>query len=257
MFQIFLNNFFSFDFLIFIIAIFNLVLVFRTRHLVKDVLATLKPQGYLPGGEHSSKKIKEHYELYLSPEGEQILQEKQRKTNFSYTLFENITTLFPLMGILGTVISLIPMVNEMSSSIAQSNLFFSALTSTFWGIVFAIIFKAINGFVQSELDFSNKLTDLYFERNSLLFDLESKNKNDYTIKNRLVSEKKLTDFKLDYPIFKKDNKHDLENIEKNNAASNQTISDDPLSNNKIVEEETKPELQKDNTKRNLFEEDFE
>lgn len=256
MFQIFLNNFFSFDFLIFIVAILNLVLVFRTRHLVKDVLTTLKPQGYLPGGEHSSNKIKEHYELYLSPEGEQILQEKQRKTNFSYTLFENITTLFPLMGILGTVISLIPMVNEMSSSIAQSNLFFSALTSTFWGIVFAIIFKAINGFVQSELDFSNKLTDLYFERNSLLFDSENKN-NDYAKRNRFVSEKKLTEFKLDYPIFKKDIKHDLDNIEKNNAASNQTVSDDPLSNNKIIEEETKSKLKKDNTKRNLFEEDFE
>ena len=73
------------------------------------------------------------------------------------------------MGLLGTVLSLLPMVNSMGDLGAQTGSFFLALTSTFWGIVFAIIFKAINGVVEAEIDYCNKLTDLYFSRNSVLF----------------------------------------------------------------------------------------
>lgn len=225
-------------------AVFNLILVFRTRYLVKDVLATLKPQGYLPGGQQYSNKMKEHYDLYLSPKGEQILQEKQRKTNFSYTLFENITSIFPLMGILGTVISLIPMVNEISSSVNQTNLFFAALTSTFWGIIFAIVFKAVNGLLQAELDFCNKLTDLYFERNSLLFDLENKN-NKISSNSYLNTRHDLSKFKLDYPFFDKKNDQDKENqaeVNDEEKAREEVLVNDSMNqslstNNEIVEEE--------------------
>lgn len=169
MLKIFLGNFYKFDFLIFALAVLTLFLIFRTRHLVKDVLKTLKPEGYLPAGKVDSDQMKAHYDLYLSPEGEKILQEKQRKTNLSYTLFVNVTSIFPLMGLLGTVISLLPMVKIMGDLDAQTGSFFLALTSTFWGIVFAIIFKGINGLVEAEIDYCNKMTDLYFSRNSLFF----------------------------------------------------------------------------------------
>ncbi len=205
MFNIFFDNFIHFDFLIFILAIFSFIIILRTRKLVKEVLKTLKPEGYLPGGQIDSAKLKEHYDLYLNPEGEKILQEKHRKSNFSYSLFLNITAVFPLMGILGTVISLLPMVNQLGDVNAQTGLFFSALTSTFWGIVFAILFKAFNGFLEAELEYCNKLVDLYIERNTLFFN--SQIQNEKKTSNRLINPKqqeKLEDFRLDYPNLKND-----------------------------------------------------
>ena len=71
----------------------------------------------------------------------------------AYALFANLTGIFPLMGILGTVISLLPMVMDMTN--VQQN-FFAALTSTFWGLVFAIIFKFMDGFLAAKIEENDK-----------------------------------------------------------------------------------------------------
>ncbi len=215
MFEIFLNNFIRFDFLIFLLALCSFAIIIRTRRLVKEVLKILKPEGYLPGGKIDSKKIQEHYDFYLNPEGEKILQEKHRKSNFSYTLFVNLTSVFPLMGILGTVISLLPMVRQLGDLSAQTGLFFSALTSTFWGIVFAILFKAFNGFLEAELDYCNKLTDLYVERNTFFFGTQLKgNTNKKAMFINEEQQKRLENFSLEYPNLKKDkeNKENTDNL---------------------------------------------
>ena len=47
---------------------------------------------------------------------------------------------------------------------AQSN-FYLALTSTFWGLVFAIIFKMLDGFILSRIEDNEKTVALYLERN--------------------------------------------------------------------------------------------
>ena len=68
-----------------------------------------------------------------------------RKINSSYTLFITFISIFPLLGMLGTVIALLGL--DMSDAEAISNAkenFFGALTSTAWGIIFAITFKIIN-----------------------------------------------------------------------------------------------------------------
>lgn len=215
MFEIFFRNFIHFDFLIFLLALCSLAIIIRTRLLVREVLKILKPEGYLPGGKNDSEKLQEHYAFYLSPEGEKILQEKHRKSNFNYTLFVNLTSIFPLMGILGTVISLLPMVRQLGDLSAQTGLFFSALTSTFWGIVFAILFKAFNGFLEAELDYSNKLTDLYIERNTLSFGNQLKENSNKKIK--LINEtqqKNLENFSLEYPNLKRESgQESRENLE--------------------------------------------
>ena len=62
-----------------------------------------------------------------------------------YTLFITIISLFPLFGMFGTVSALLGL--DLSSEAAIStakNGFFDALTSTTWGIVFAVIFKLVN-----------------------------------------------------------------------------------------------------------------
>ena len=63
--------------------------------------------------------------------------------NSLYAYYTSITSIFPLLGMFGTVVSLIPMVDKMGEQ--STGLFFTALTSTFWGILSAIICKIWNG----------------------------------------------------------------------------------------------------------------
>ena len=68
-----------------------------------------------------------------------------RKINMNYTLFITFISIFPLLGMLGTVLALLGL--DMSSTEAineAKNNFFSALTSTAWGIIFAVVYKIIN-----------------------------------------------------------------------------------------------------------------
>ena len=80
--------------------------------------------------------------------------------NQYYALYYNITTMFPLMGMLGTVISLIPMVNSLGTE--STGLFFSALTSTFWGIVAALIFRLSDASVSYKIEDNEKHMEYMF-----------------------------------------------------------------------------------------------
>ena len=57
--------------------------------------------------------------------------------------------------------SLLPMVADLSNM--QSN-FFAALTSTLWGLVFAIVFKLLDGFLSSKMDDNDKSVTMLLER---------------------------------------------------------------------------------------------
>ena len=63
------------------------------------------------------------------------------------------------------MVSLLPMVAELTD--LQQN-FFAALTSTFWGLVFAIIFKLLDGFLSARLEDNDKNVNLLLERRQLL-----------------------------------------------------------------------------------------
>ena len=45
--------------------------------------------------------------------------------------------------------------------------FYGALTSTFWGLVFAIVFKLLDGVVSAKIEDNEKNVQLYLERNSI------------------------------------------------------------------------------------------
>lgn len=66
----------------------------------------------------------------------------------AYALFTNITAVFPLLGILGTVTSLM----RLSGADNLSENFMSALATTFWGLVCAIGFKIADSFITARLD---------------------------------------------------------------------------------------------------------
>lgn len=164
-----LDNFFKFDFLIILIAIGASFLYVKCLESCKQLFKILIPSGNVALGKKNQKELNDHYQQYFKLEGEQEILEKRQKSNSLYVLFTNICAIFPLMGLLGTVIALIPMVGEM-----DTNLFFMALTSTFWGIVFAIIFKGLNGYLQAKVEENNELVQTYLLRKDAFEDRRSR-----------------------------------------------------------------------------------
>ena len=64
-----------------------------------------------------------------------------------YLLFVTVISLFPLLGMFGTVRALLEL--DLSGDLELiKQKFFDALTSTAWGILFATVFKLLNSVVQ-------------------------------------------------------------------------------------------------------------
>lgn len=164
--QVYLENFLRFDFLIFLLAVLNFYMLAQSLKHARSIEALLYPKGYLPGGWDNYSAMKAHYTHLMDLKGEETLIGHRRKMNLFYAVFENITGIFPLMGLLGTVISLIPMVK--SVGMVEHGLFFSALTSTFWGIVFAIISKGFNGYAEARIEEAEKNIQVFLERYSTM-----------------------------------------------------------------------------------------
>lgn len=94
-----------------------------------------------------AKDVERHFE---SSEGK-LKDSVYYKLDISYTVFITLISIFPLLGMFGTVIALLGIDMNQPVDIIQKS-FFSALTSTAWGIIFAVIFKTINAFVQPKIE---------------------------------------------------------------------------------------------------------
>lgn len=68
-----------------------------------------------------------------------------------YTVFIVLISLFPLMGMLGTVCALLTLDLGGETEALKSN-FFQALDTTAWGLIFAIFFKLINSVFQPYIE---------------------------------------------------------------------------------------------------------
>lgn len=64
-----------------------------------------------------------------------------------YTVFVTLISIFPLLGMLGTVIALLGLDLSGDTESLKAN-FFMALDTTMWGIIFAVVFKIVNAFFQ-------------------------------------------------------------------------------------------------------------
>ncbi|MBQ7176180.1 MAG: MotA/TolQ/ExbB proton channel family protein, partial [Victivallales bacterium] len=101
---------------------------------------------------------------------EQVLMESRSKSEQLYSWFANMTAIFPLLGILGTVISLLPMVADMENM--QQN-FFAALTSTLWGLIFAIAAKIADAPLAAKMEENDKELELLLARRPEIEEMES------------------------------------------------------------------------------------
>lgn len=158
------DNFLSFDFIIFLLGGLNVFILIKTSIYSKQLYKTLNPYCWIPGGDTSLREIQEKFAQQKDKSSETDIIQLRRKMNTYYVIYENLTAIFPLLGLLGTVVSLLPMVGDMGEIV--TGLFFSALTSTMWGIVFAIVFKALNGYLSSGIEDNEKNIEIYLQRNT-------------------------------------------------------------------------------------------
>ena len=68
-----------------------------------------------------------------------------------YTIFTALISIFPLLGMLGTVVALLTLDLSGDTETVKSS-FFQALDTTMWGLVYAIIFKIVNAVKQSFIE---------------------------------------------------------------------------------------------------------
>lgn len=158
------NNFLSFDFIIFLLGGLNVFVFVKTTVYSKLLYKTLNPYCWIPGGDASLREVQEKFVQQREKSSETDIIQLRRKMNTYYVIYENLTAIFPLLGLLGTVVSLLPMVGELGEIV--TGLFFSALTSTMWGIIFAIVFKALNGYLSSGIEDNEKNIEIYLQRNT-------------------------------------------------------------------------------------------
>lgn len=69
-----------------------------------------------------------------------------------YTMFVTLISIFPLLGMFGTVTALLGLDLTSTASESAKASFFNALTSTTWGIIFSVIFKVINAIFASSIE---------------------------------------------------------------------------------------------------------
>ncbi len=85
-----------------------------------------------------------------------------RVLTIGYTLFVTFISIFPILGMLGTVTALLGLDLSGESAAASARTgFFNALTSTAWGIIFAVIFKIVNAVISQSVENNiQQVTDL-------------------------------------------------------------------------------------------------
>jgi len=146
------RNLLGYDLLILLLAAFAGFFVYPRAVKASDTLkGHLQPTLYIP--------IDVLLRQFQTNNREEIDLHRIKKLKDEEAKFVNmlmtIISVFPLMGILGTIISLLGMVNLGSEEVLIN--FTTALTSTFWGLVFAIGFKGMTTMLlaQNELNAEN------------------------------------------------------------------------------------------------------
>lgn len=126
--------------IILIVGLVNLFIFWLLTKKIKNLENIVYPK--------SDRRNELQASLQITDKEIKKLNDHSEKASFWYTLFSNITAIFPLLGIFGTVWALMQMsgVDDLSSN------FMSALKTTLWGLIFAITCKVLDAFVASKLD---------------------------------------------------------------------------------------------------------
>lgn len=151
-FSVIFMNIWGYDMIIFITAVITAVVYIFLKISVDRLYDKIHKDVFVTYGT----------DFQIENISETTLQKMREKESGRYSIFVNLTGIFPLLGILGTVTSLLSLVADTSDITGN---FYGALTSTFWGLIFAIIFKFLDGVISARIDENEKNIALYLERN--------------------------------------------------------------------------------------------
>ncbi len=154
--QVFADSFLKFDFIILILFIANLLIFFRLKKQVDRLYFHFNASDRISNLREKAVENLKNSTTEKAPLSPEELLDIREKMNQGYAWYANFTTMFPLFGMLGTVYSLIRVVGD---SLTETSAFFSALTSTAWGIVAAIIFKALDSTLSYKIEDNEKHTE--------------------------------------------------------------------------------------------------
>ena len=160
LFSVIFMNFWGYDLLIFIVAVLTGVMYYKLRQSADRLYDKMHLTVYVPDGGTSRKEA----EKDISGLRETDIVTMRNQTGKLYSIFVNLTGIFPLLGILGTVVSLLGLVADDTDVTGN---FYGALTSTFWGLIFAIIFKFLDGVISAKIEDNEKTVALYLDRNNV------------------------------------------------------------------------------------------
>ena len=152
------ENLAGYNIIIFITAGIVAAIYIATRVLAKDLSDYLKISHRIQGGAVKEKDIAEADIKNINKERWEILLDKRAGARAFYSWFEKLSSIFPMLGIVGTVWSLLPMVSDIENM--QLN-FFVALTSTFWGMFFAILCKGFDAYLSARMEENDDEVDRY------------------------------------------------------------------------------------------------
>ncbi|MBQ8961478.1 MAG: MotA/TolQ/ExbB proton channel family protein [Ruminococcus sp.] len=155
-FSVIFMNFWGYDLIIFLAAAFTGFVFYSTKKSADRLHKKMNLTLYAP----DSNAWREAEEEITGLRESDVIAMRNH-TGKLYSLFVNLTGIFPLLGILGTVISLLGLVSDMQDVTGN---FYGALTSTFWGLVFAIVFKFLDGVISPEIEDNEKSVQLFLER---------------------------------------------------------------------------------------------
>lgn len=156
---IILKNLLGYDLLIVLLAVIAGGLVFpRAKKASEEVKSHLQPTIYIPIDALLSRFQKKQEQGIDLHKIKNLKDQEARYVNILLT----IISVFPLMGILGTIIALLGMVNLGGQEVMIN--FTTALTSTFWGLVFSIGFKGGSAMLLAQYEQNSENFELLIKR---------------------------------------------------------------------------------------------
>ena len=157
---IILKNLAGYDLLILLLAAFNGVVIYpRVSQVSQALQNTLQPKVHVPVKVLLAKVRARTREERLDLNA--LMAMRAEELHY-YSLFSAINSAFPLLGMLGTILSLLDMVDLNSQAVTLN--FTVALTSTFWGLLCALSFKAVDAMLAPRITQNRDHLKLLLER---------------------------------------------------------------------------------------------
>lgn len=167
MLQVLLRNMIGYDMIIIIAAIINGFFIYpRTKRYSVMLRDHLQPRVYVPIN-MLVQRVKGTPEKKIDLNA---LKSMRSDEIHFYSIFNAFNTAFPMLGMLGTILSLLRMLDLTQQQVIMN--FTIALTSTFWGLIFALVFKAIDAGLNPIVEQNQENLKLIFERIDLATRLE-------------------------------------------------------------------------------------